>query len=458
MMSFALDGSPDGKAFDRTVGVALAMLLMACGPAGPTGEAGTGGPRGRQGDAGPPGSPGEAGPPGEIVDAGGAIPVSCLTPCHGFDGVVAQYQTSVHYVAYLANVTSPTPETAWTTLGAPCGNCHAIDGLEQRLDGSIGTVDGGVVANLGTGELEYRDPSSSVLESAGYAGSATVAEVYCTTCHDVTNANDPHRTGKPWTPGSFPLLVSPDGGAVNIEKSPSTAAVTGSDAGDFGPANTCMWCHRSRVDITNYLTPTGNAITSVYWGPHEGPEADLFTGIGGYEFSGQTYGESTHEAELSCVDCHMVNVADNDNVPDHSFNANVAACLPCHATAATGCAGSACFNINGFQSQIQSALTQIETSLNAAGLLTRASSPPYLPLTAAQLGDGNWSQDSPLPGGTIDGGLLTQNQAGALYDYLMVSRGGAYGVHNPKYIAQLLFDSYYALTGLPLSAFPTRPM
>jgi hypothetical protein len=54
--------------------------------------------------------------------------------------------------------------------------------------------------------------------------------------------------------------------------------------------------------------------------------------------------------------------------------------------------------------------------------------------------------------------LLTQDQAGAVYNYLTVARGGAYGVHNPKYIAQLLYDSYFSLTGLPLSAFPTRPM
>ena len=99
-----------------------------------------------------------------------------------------------------------------------------------------------------------------------------------------------------------------------VEKSPSTAAVTGTNAGNFGPGDTCMWCHRSRVDITNYITPTGNTITSVHWGPHEGPQADLFTGVGGYQYAGQTYGQSTHEQKLSCVDCHMVGVADNRNV------------------------------------------------------------------------------------------------------------------------------------------------
>jgi hypothetical protein len=428
------------------------------GAAGPSGEAGAPGATGASGATGPAGATGAMGPAGGApLEDGGVpeggfadIPVSCLSPCHGFNGVVSQFQTSVHYTEYLVNVSSATPETEWTATGAPCGNCHAVDALSQRVNGTVGTAGDGGVANLGTGELEYRNEATGALASANYVGSATVAEVYCTTCHAVTDATDPHKTGKPWTPGSFPLEVPADGGGINIERSPSTDAVTGTQAGDFGPGNTCMWCHRSRVDITNTLTPANNKITSVYWGPHEGPQADIFTGTGGYEFAGKTYGEATHEQKLSCVDCHMVPVADNANVPDHSFTPQLSACLSCHATATS-------FNVNGFESQVQSAMTEIETWLNAAGLLTRSTAAPYAPLTAAQLGDGNWDQDLPFPGGVIDGGLLTQDQAGALYDYILVARGAAYGVHNPKYVAQLLYDSYFALSGLPLATFPQRP-
>jgi hypothetical protein len=383
-------------------------------------------------------------------DGGVSIPVGCLSPCHGFNGVVAQFQTSVHYTEYLVNVSSATPETAWTTPGAACGNCHAIDALQQRVAGKVLTSDEGGVVNLASGDLEYRDPVSHALSSANYAGSATVAEVYCTTCHAVTNANDPHKTGIPWTPGSFPLQVGDDAGTVFVEKSPDTTAVVGTNAGNFGPGDTCMWCHRSRVDITNYIAPTGNAITSVRWGPHEGPQADLFTGVGGYHFPGQTYGQSTHEQKLSCIDCHMVTVADNSNVPDHSFYPNLSACKSCHATATT-------FDVNGFESNVQAALTQIETWFNAQGFLTRAAAAPYTTLTTAQLGDGNWDQDQPVPDAATEGGLLTQDQAGALYDYILVARGGAFGVHNPKYVAQILYDSYHALTGLSLAAFPQRP-
>ncbi len=438
--------------------VTLLGTLAACqGPDGPAGEAGETAEAGAQGGAGPAGPTGAMGATGTF-DAGGvdlaSIPVSCLSPCHGFNGVVTQYQTSAHYIAYVQNL-GTAQATEWTATGEACGNCHAIDALAGRVAGTVGTTNGGVVTNLASGELQFRDPTTGALSTSTYLGSALTAEVYCTTCHAVTDANDPHKTGIPWTPGSFPLQVAASGSAINIEKSATSAAVTGTqatgpDGGDFGAGSTCMWCHRSRVDVTNYLTDTGNVITSVYWGPHEGPQADLFTGTGGYQYAGKTYGEATHEQKLSCIDCHMVSVADNSGVPDHSFAPRISACVSCHA-------GATSFDINGFESQVKSALTQIETYLNTAGVLTRAVAAPYTPLTTAQLGDGLWATDQPVPKATLGGQLMTRDQAGALYNYILVARGGAYGVHNPKYVAELLSDSYTALTGLPLAAFPSRP-
>jgi hypothetical protein len=429
----------------------LALAILGCsgptGPAGPQGSDGAAGLQGATGTAGPAGSAGPQGPAG-LGSIDGGIPTSCLSPCHGFSGVVTQYQTSVHYVTYVTNLGS-TEAAQWTTPGAPCGNCHAIDALNNRVTGNVLVSDDGGVANLASAELQYRDPKTGALSSANYTGTATVAQVYCTTCHAVTNANDPHKTGIPWTPGSFPLQIAEDAGTVFVEKSPDTTAVKGTNAGNFGPGDTCMWCHRSRIDVTNYLGAS-NAITSTHWGPHEGPQADLFTGVGGYHFTGRSYGQSTHEQKLTCVDCHMVNVAGNSNVPDHSFNPQIAACRNCHAGATT-------FDINGFESQIQAAMTELETWFNANGFLTRASTRPYSALSPSELGDGNWKLDQPVPNATLEGGLLTQDQAGALYNYILVARGGAYGIHNTKYIAQLLYDSYYAVSGLSLQSFPQRP-
>ena len=163
---------------------------------------------GYAGEAGTAGMQGPAGPMAMNAEAGVSIPVSCLSPCHGFNGVVSQFQTSVHYTEYLANAASATPETEWTAPGAPCGNCHAIDALQQRVTGNVVTVTTAASSTSRAASCSTAIRSTGALSSANYAGTATVAEVYCTTCHAVTNANDPHKTGIPWTPGSFPLQVA----------------------------------------------------------------------------------------------------------------------------------------------------------------------------------------------------------------------------------------------------------
>ena len=119
------------RAHSSTFLATLSALLCACsGPTGPAGADGDAGPSGPQGATGPAGPAGEDGPPGAsgpgyVPDGGGAIPVSCLSPCHGFNGVISQYQGSIHYMVYLSNVDTSTA-AEWTAPGSPCGNCHAI--------------------------------------------------------------------------------------------------------------------------------------------------------------------------------------------------------------------------------------------------------------------------------------------------------------------------------------------
>jgi predicted CXXCH cytochrome family protein len=370
---------------------------------------------------------------------------------------VAQYETSTHYVAYLTNL-GGAEYAAWTAPGGACGNCHAIDALENRVTGTVNTP-GGMVANLGSGQLLYMTDGGKDTP-ATYTGSSTRAQVYCTTCHAVTNANDPHKTGVPWQPGSFPLVVDNDGGGtVVIEKSAQAGSAAGTqvapDGGtNFGPGDTCMWCHRSRVDIANTLTADldagvgSNKITSSHWGPHEGPQVDVFSGTGGYHYNYGPYQQSTHEVSLNCVSCHMAAVSDNSNVPDHSFSPQISTCLGCHKTAID-------FNVNGGEQQIQGALAELETALANLGLIAVSASPPCTPPPDVTC---SFSLDQPVAGAKIDGGLLTRDQAGALYNYILVARGGGYGIHNPIYVAQLLWDSYYALTGNPMASFPNgRP-
>lgn len=427
--------------------LALCTAVSACtGADGQAGQVGPKGDKGDQGVAGPPGARGDAGPPGApgmsvSLEAGAALPASCLSPCHGFNGIVEQWKTSTHYAAAIANLNGG-EVASWTGVGEPCGNCHAIDALELRVAGTIGTQAGGVVKNPTLGELGYHNPATKHLADSTYAGQAKVAEVTCVTCHSVTDQTDPHRTGKPWTPGSFPLRVATGATDVAyIEKSPDTSAVTGMPAGKLGPANTCVFCHKSRKDVTNYIGST-NLLTSPFWGPHNGPQSDIYSSSGGYHYANKTYGSSTHQQKLVCVDCHMPNVESNSGAPNHSFYAQLSACQSCHA-------GTKTFDVNGGQSAVNLSLAELENALNDAGYITRSTAPPYTPLSASELADGQYNLDLARPNGAPDGGTpsLTADQAGALYNYFIVARGAAAGVHNPKYVRQLIYDSFVAVTG-----------
>jgi hypothetical protein len=206
------------------------------------------------------------------------------------------------------------------------------------------------------------------------------------------------------------------------------------------------------VDVTHAITPSGNVL-STYWGPHEGPQADVFSAQGGYEYSGQAYGTSTHQVELSCVDCHMPPVVGNENVADHSFEPSLTVCVNCHA-------GATSFDIDGGETRNQTEMFEFEGDLNDAGFLTRATAPPFTPLSPTELTDGQFALDTARTGaGAVDAGPggLSAAQAGALYNYLLIARGGGSGVHNPTYTQELIFDSIVALTGEAPKSLPLRP-
>src|SRR5262245_15152687 len=86
-------------------------LAIGCaGEDGAQGVPGVPGPAGSQGIPGPAGPPGEAGPPGPpgmsgMPDGGTVgLPTSCLSPCHGFNGIVEQWKTSTHYATFISNL------------------------------------------------------------------------------------------------------------------------------------------------------------------------------------------------------------------------------------------------------------------------------------------------------------------------------------------------------------------
>ncbi len=439
----------DGK--DGAVGPAGAQGPKgAQGDAGPPGATGKQGPQGEQGPAGPQGPPGESAAGGATGEAGaggapnvitGAITTSCLAPCHTFSGIVNQWKTSRHYATYIANLGGDEAST-WT--GAkPCGNCHAIDGIEQRVAGNVGFVGDTGPADLAHGQTNYLSSTSSKITESIYAGQATVAVVDCSTCHDTSAANDPHVTGKPYTPGSFPLRV-PTGKSdyAIVEKSSAAGVSDGTPSGHYTVGNVCMWCHKSRQDVTNLISGTTN-ITTSYWGPHEGPDTDVFTGAGAYEFSTKKYTNSSHtNFSDGCVHCHMPAVDENLGVGNHSFYPQLSVCTECHANSTN-------FDVVGGQTKVKSELQRLREALDALSLLSLDGT-TALGSSTTNLNDTNWDQDVALPQQNVSADV-----AGALYDYFVMARASAFGVHNPSYVNQILYDSIQAAGG-DLSGI-TRP-
>ncbi len=446
-----------------SVALALGSLVLACsgedgkpgaqGPAGPRGDVGPQGGQGQQGDLGPPGDqgktgpqgvpgdpgdPGDPGPPGEIP--AGTLETSCLSPCHGFTGIVEQWKTSTHYATFIANLGGEEVPT-WTGATA-CGNCHAIDGIEQRLAGNV-NVNGTNSPQSALGQNNYLDSTNSRVTEATYAGTATVAVVHCTTCHDVDPATDPHVTGETYQAGSFPLRVpTGTGKQALLEKSSAVGVVDGTPAGPYGKGNACIWCHKSRKDVTNYIGASNNL--SGYWGPHEGPQSDIYTGKGGYHYSGKTYKTSSHQAFANgCIDCHMPPVASNQGVGNHSFYPQLSACgkQGCHSNPDS-------FDINGQQTAMMDNIQELRVELNTEGFLTRGSGP----LTSTDLADREFAVDK-----VASQSGIAADVAGAVYNYLLLARGSGGGVHNPVYTRQLVYDSYFALTGSAPTTLPSRP-
>jgi hypothetical protein len=366
---------------------------------------------------------------------------ACTTPCHTFNGVVDQWRFSNHSHPQNNEIG-----------GGSCGNCHALDGIQQRVANKyVAGLDGGVVTDVNKGHINYRvGAASGSVNEIGYAGASTIGRIHCATCHDFNPTTDPHVTGK-YVAGQAPLRVA---GGVNdtviLEKTQdASAGVPTGTALNLRTSNLCGMCHKSRKDIAFYLTtPTVN-VNSYRWGPHDGPQTDVFSGKGGYEFAGRTYANSEHiTIANACVSCHMQPVTGNGNVPDHTMKPSLQYCKSACHSQYTG----SDFNIDNGRQIVSSLLLELQDLLNTAGYLTRSEVSPYPGLDAEQLADRQFQLDLARPAGST-----ATPRAGALYNYLIIARSKDLGVHNPRYTKLLLWDSIFEIKGAAPASMLTRP-
>lgn len=411
-----------------TVGVAIGACS---GEDGAAGAAGTNGAAGVPGPAGPAGSQGPVGPAGG-GDGGTGFGKACTTPCHTFNGVVDQWRLSGH--------SHPQENEVG---GGACGNCHAIDGIANRVANQAVTVNDAGAQNVDKGHLSYMN--GTAVGEVSYAGASTVGKIHCTTCHAFDSSNDPHVVGG-YAPHQAPIRVP--GGAADtsfIEASPTGSTTSVGTALTYATGNLCVFCHKSRKDVTLYITASNSL--NQRWGPHNGPQADLFSGKGGYPLAnaGESYGTATHTTIASaCVSCHMQPVPGNDNTPDHTMKPQVTYCKTCHATFQGNN-----FDVNGGRALTTKGLSELQSELNTKGFIYRSATTG---LTPDELADNQFQLDSPRTNAAVDA-----KTAGAVYNYLLLARGRDLGVHNPIYSRQLLWDSIRQIKGANPSFIPSRP-
>jgi hypothetical protein len=141
----------------------------------------------------------------------------------------------------------------------------------------------------------------------------------------------------------------------------------------------------------------------------------MFWGSIGYEYTGFTYRQTNHRGAVDdgCLDCHFKEV-NAYMVSGHSFNMEfVVDGDTLRNTGACGCHGNLDdFNYNGVQDSVHTLIADLEALLITAGLIDDTGHP--LEVTT--------SQDS----------------AGAVWNYLITEDDRSAGVHNAKYIEDLL--------------------
>jgi len=328
----------------------LVALVSACapkvGPVGPAGPAGPVGPQGPKGDS-------------------GSMPVAAdltCTQCHNntslLEGKIYAWEGSRHGTAGLA----------WEEEAGnkSCAGCHEGSSFIDRIAASQSWDD-------------YAKATELTLPDA--------TPQTCRTCHTI------HTT---YTQDDFALRTTA-----------AAFMVTSGQTFDKGMGNLCVNCHQARRYMPAFASKdaSGVAIPGSYdvtirFNPHLSNQADMMLGLGG---GGTVTGSpSAHYTMLadSCVSCHLGSSA------DHTFQAQVSACVGCHADATST-------DINGAVAAIQAKYDALMAALIAAGQLDATGAPI-----------------------AVKG--VQEAQAFPLWVYGYITEDGSMGVHNSKYANALL--------------------
>ena len=284
----------------------------------------------------------------------------------------------------------------------------------QNLESTINTSSCGQCHN-GGGFVDYAN---------GNKLQSTYAQMplTCAGCHD------PHDASKPY----------------QLRKVSADTLTNGYQITEGGVGQLCMNCHRAR-SAANVAVVAGY---KSHFGPHEGPQTDLFFGQNGYQFGDNTITGLTTHTQLTdaCVTCHMaadtVDAKAKNILGGHTWTISGADSTGAQVDNTTAC--GACHGpITDFD--------QIPAPYDYAGIAGNGPVPGVQTEVDSLLSKLARTLPDSLVNGTISssgGKKLTQNQLGAYWDYLLITKDGSHGVHNAKYTFALLQRALGQVTGV----------
>jgi hypothetical protein len=324
---------------------------------------------------------------GDADKIGLSLDVGVCAQCHDSPWrypLVVEWRNSLHShpVYESAFAQSPTSSSYMTNNLGNCVRCHDGRGFVNFTDG-----EGTATENL-----------------------TSVEALSCAVCHDPHSADNPHQLRR-----------------VTADTLGNGQPITLGGLGQL-----CMNCHKSRYDAN-----VASTTYSSHFGPHVGPQADMFLGMNAVEFGTPT-SSSGHKYALqdACVDCHMYATPDTgkpgrDKIGGHTWAMeadgveNVAACQSCHGPIQSFDDIKAAYDYDR-NGKIEGIQTEVKGMLARLGKM--------------------------LPPQVADSGTVlrsfTQNQLKAAYNYFFVLNDGSYGVHNAKYAIGILQKSMDILTGV----------
>jgi len=235
----------------------------------------------------------------------------------------------------------------------------------------------------------------------------------CAACHTLHNDDIEHQ-----------LRTVADVTLMDTSRPGGATVVTNGSLGKL-----CMQCHISRRDAVTYVEAYHS-----HYGPHHGPQTDMFVGANAITY-GKDIPSSAHYAaiEESCVECHMQPLANGDEgftkVGGHTFRLTsedgsvetVEACRECHGDIESLDFPRQDYDGDGVLEGVQ---TEVKGLMDKLGMLL----PPY---------------GSPEVEETSS---WTAQERKAAYNYLFVEEDGSHGIHNLSYAVGILKASIADLT------------